>query len=508
MLTIMNFKPYLFFAVAVVLIFNQFGRAVAQDMPGKRDSINSVILNEKRVIQVILPDGYKAGSATKYDVLYITDDWNIKLGRDIQHFIADEHTMPPMIIVGVLNTDRSKDFLPTHNEGNKTSGGADKFLKFFKDELIPYIDKTYPSDGDNTLFGHSFGGVFVTYALLNEPQLFSNYIAGDPSYWWDNGVMLKQVKEKLPSLAGKGKALYIGGREGQGMKEMNINAMDSLLKKDAPAGFEWVVKAYPKESHGTVRLKNMYDGLRFAYSDYGGKPLEFHPSNGIVLKNKPIKIWYFEDTTKVHYTFDGSEPLLTSPVVKPELELTGAAKVTIRQIAGRSKFDKTTRGEFKEGNYLPAKSLKKGYQPGGLHYAYYEGQWDKLPDFKSLKPVKEGVADSTFSIDKQPRQNNFGLVLDGQIEVKQEGYYIFGLGSDDGCKVYLDNKVVIDLDGLHDGDIERSYIVPLKKGFYPLRIEYFQKEGGRKLELVYVTPDNIAKKKITPIPYALQYGQR
>ncbi|QEM06911.1 hypothetical protein DIU31_026645 [Mucilaginibacter rubeus] len=504
----MKNRTYLFLSFTIALIFSLSGRAAAQDLPGKRDSINSVILNEKRVIQVILPDGYKAGSATKYDVLYIIDDWNIKLGRDIQHFIFDEHTMPPMIIVGVLNVDRDRDFLPTHNNGNKTSGGADKFLKFFKEELIPYIDKTYPSDGDNTLFGHSFGGVFVTYALLNEPQLFNNYIAGDPSYWWDNGVMLKQVKEKLPSLAGKEKALYIGGREGRGMKEMKINAMDSLLKKDAPTGFEWVVKAYPAESHGTVRLKNFYDGLRFAYNDYGGKPLEFHPSGGIVLKDKPIKIWYFNDTTKVHYTFDGSQPLVTSPFAKPEIELSGPAKVTLRQIASRPKFDKSTSGDFREGTYLPAKPLRKNYKPGGFHYAYYEGPWDKLPDFKALKPVKEGVADSTFDINKLPRQNNFGVVMDGQFEVKQDGYYIFGLGSDDGCKVYLNEKLIIDLDGLHDADIQRSYISPLKKGFYPLRIEYFQKEGGRKLDFVYVTPDNIAKKKITPIPYALQYGPR
>jgi hypothetical protein len=82
------------------------------------------------------------------------------------------------------------------------------------------------------------------------------------------------------------------------------------------------------------------------------------------------------------------------------------------------------------------------------------------------------------------------------------------MSSDDGSKVYLGDKLIIDLDGLHGDDLARSYIVPLKKGFYPLRIEYFQKEGGRKLELVYVTPDNIVKKRPTPIPYALQYGHR
>ncbi|HEY8927723.1 MAG TPA: PA14 domain-containing protein [Mucilaginibacter sp.] len=504
----MNTRPILFLALAILLIFNLSGSADAQDIPGKRDSINSAVLNEKRILQVIMPDDYKAGSTTKYDVLYIIDDWNIKLGRDIQHFIFDEHTMPPMIIVGLLNTDRDKDFLPTHNEGNKTSGSAGKFLKFFKDELIPYVNKTYPTTGDNTLFGHSFGGVFVTYALINEPQLFNNYIAGDPSYWWDNGVMLKQVKDKLPSLANSGKSLYIGGREGQGMKEMKINDMDSLLKKDAPAGLLWEVKAYPKESHGTVRIHNMYDGLRWAYDGWGGKPLEFHPSNGIVLKNKPVKIWYFDDTTNVHYTFDGTLPSKASPIVRPEIELAGAAKVTMQQIATRHQFDKSAVGEFTEGTYLPTKALTKGYKPGGFHYTYYEGAWDMLPDFKTLKPVKEGVADSTFNINKLPRENNFGLVIAGQFEVKQDGYYLFGLAADDGCKVYLNDKLIIDLDGLHDADINRSYLAPLKKGFYPLRIEYFQKEGGRKLDFKYVTPDNFVKKKVTSIPYALQYGSR
>lgn len=504
----MNKKNYAFLMLPIVLICSFLGNVKGQDLPGKRDSINSAILKEKRVIQIVLPEKYKPGSTDKYDVLYILDDWNIKLGYDIQRFIENEHTMPPTIIVGVLNTDRDRDFLPTHSAGNKTSGSADKFLRFFKEELIPYIDKTYPSDGDNTLFGHSFGGVFVTYALLNEPQLFNNYIAGDPSYWWDSGVMLKQVKEKLPSLANKGKTLYIGGREGQGMKEMNINPVDSLLKKDAPAGFRWVVNAYPNESHGTVRLKNFYDGLRFVNSDYDGKPIMFHPTSGIVLKNKPVKIWYFDDTTKVHYTLDGSQPLITSALAKPEIELSGPATIIFRKVTGRPKFDQTITGEFKEGSYLATARLRKDYKPGGFNYAYYEGQWDKLPDFKTLTPVKEGIADSTFNIDKLPRQNNFAVVIDGQFEVKEEGYYIFGMSSDDGSKVYLDNHLIIDLDGLHGDDIERSYIAPLKKGFYPLRIEYFQKDGGRKLELVYVTPDNILKKKPTPIPYALQYGRR
>src|SRR5258708_5043184 len=130
-----------------------FVKLVAQDLPGKKDSIYSDILKEKRFIQIILPEKYKPGSTEKYDVLYVTDgDWNTKVASQVADFLEDEAAIPPIIIVGVLNTDRDRDLLPTHNKSNKTSGGADKFLSFMKSELIPYINKTYPSNGENTLF--------------------------------------------------------------------------------------------------------------------------------------------------------------------------------------------------------------------------------------------------------------------------------------------------------------------------------------------------------------------
>jgi predicted alpha/beta superfamily hydrolase len=67
--------------------------------------------------------------------------------------------------------------LPVHVPQPVISGGAANFLAFFKDELIPYIDRAYPTNGTNSLCGHSYGGLFVLYALLSEPQLFGSYYA-------------------------------------------------------------------------------------------------------------------------------------------------------------------------------------------------------------------------------------------------------------------------------------------------------------------------------------------
>jgi predicted alpha/beta superfamily hydrolase len=504
----MNTKTGLTLVLLIITLCSWACITTAQDLPGKRDSIQSTILNEKRVIQVVLPQSYKPGSKDKYDVLYVLDgDWNTKTATDVERFIEGEAYMPPTIIVGVLNVDRDRDLTPTHSADNKTSGGAAKFLGFLKNELIPYVDKTYPSNGDNTIFGHSFGGLFVMYALLNEPQTFKSYIAADPSFWWDKGYMNKVAVDKLPGLINMNKTLYISGREGEPYKGMGIVSMDSILKAKAPAGFTWKDLAYPDETHGSVRLKSMYDGLKFTYAGYGGGKIEFHPMSGVVLKDKPIKIWYFSDTSKARYTIDGSEPASTSPQMRTEITLSGPAKVIIKKFSNRGRYDKIATADFKEGMAWPAAAKIKNAKPGGFHYAYYEGEWDKLPDFKTLKPVKTGITDTSFNIDKFPRQNNFALLIEGYVDVKEDGYYLFGLDSDDGSKLYLNNQLIIDFDGLHGSGDGKSYIVPLQKGFYPIKIEYFQKDGGRKLDLKYLPPPLKLREPIS-IPLALQYSRK
>src|SRR6187549_20344 len=124
-----------------IFFFISLTNAVAQDLPGKRDSLYSEILKEKRILQVLLPENYRPGSEEKYEVLYILDgESNLKSISAIQQFAEGESYMPPIIFVAVFNTDRDRDFLPTHTAENATSGGADKFLAFFKNELIPYIN--------------------------------------------------------------------------------------------------------------------------------------------------------------------------------------------------------------------------------------------------------------------------------------------------------------------------------------------------------------------------------
>ena len=222
-------------------------------LPGLKDSIYSETLKEGRVLQVQLPKEYKAGTTDKYPVLYLTDgEWNAGLMAEVQTWSRQWGFNPPIIMVGVVNTylngdnQRGRDLTPTGKEG---SGGGPAFLAFIKNELIPYINKTYPSSGSSILWGHSLGGMFVLYALCKEPQLFDAYIAADPSLWWDNGYMLKLTDSSIGKLKTI-KSLLITGRTGSPWHEMRIDSLELLLTKKAPPTLQW--KALSSHLHRPI----------------------------------------------------------------------------------------------------------------------------------------------------------------------------------------------------------------------------------------------------------------
>lgn len=502
----MKNHPLLFVAGLIALLCLIFKPAVAQELPGIKDTLYSQVLQEQRIIRVILPKDYKAGSDEKYDVLYLLDgDWHTNIASQIHAYLEQEGYVPPTIIVSVFNVDRNRDFLPTRMTQNPTSGGADNFLSFLKEELIPYVNKTYPSNGENTLYGASFGGVFSMYAFLKDPHLFDSYLASDPSFWWDGGYLPRLAAEKLPTIQGSNKTFYISGREGHDYKGMFIATMDSVFKANAPVGLKYEFHAYAGETHSSVNFKTIYDGLKFSYAGYNMKNIDFHPMNGIVLKDKPIKVWCFSDVSAVRYTTDGTEPSENSAKMENEITLAGPAALTMRSFSTRRRYAKVSTGIFREGKALAAGSKPRKAVAGGLKYTYYEGSWDSLPDFKKLKPVQRGYMDKDFNLQKLPRENDFAILLEGHIEIQEEGYYIFGLDSDDGSRLYLGDQLLINHDGLHSKGNAKSYIVPLKKGFYPLRMEYFQKDGGRGFDLIYVTPNNLQPQ---PIPLEVQYSRK
>ena len=143
----------------------------------------SKILNEDRTLLINLPEGYDE-TTNSYPVLYIL------YGGQVQGYFAEAvhivdrlsvgSKIPDMIIIGVKNTDRYRDNLPINRNGEP--GGAENFLKFFKEELIPYIDKSYRTKDFRILLGPQAGATFSVYALIEESGFFKVNIITNP-FW-------------------------------------------------------------------------------------------------------------------------------------------------------------------------------------------------------------------------------------------------------------------------------------------------------------------------------------
>ena len=103
--------------------------------------------------------------------------------------------MRPVILIGIgyadlINsaTHRKHDFSPPFGRTPGRTGGADAYLQFLKQTIIPYAEAHLPlARGERVLAGHSYGGLFATHALCREPDLFRAYLIMSPALWFDGG---------------------------------------------------------------------------------------------------------------------------------------------------------------------------------------------------------------------------------------------------------------------------------------------------------------------------------
>lgn len=245
---------------------------------GTQYILKSEILQEERPIIISLPLGYK-NSDVNYPVLYLLDGLgNIKHEIGTVELLTDSGIIPPMIIVGIESLDRSRDLTPSNagedvyggvgKAGIPQSGGAPKFLQFLEEELIPYVDKNYQTHPYRLLEGHSFGGLFCTYTLMEKPDIFDAFIIQAPALWWNKEEMTKKAKDFFKSNTNLDKSVYfgIGGGDGWGMQQELIRYVD-VVKQNTPKNFQWKHEEVGDEDHDTSRLLLNYYGLKYVFSD-------------------------------------------------------------------------------------------------------------------------------------------------------------------------------------------------------------------------------------------------
>jgi predicted alpha/beta superfamily hydrolase len=258
---------------------------------GVLDSIYSESLKEHRKIYVQLPADYDPTKNQKYPVVYILDGEVFLPTVNNVHTFYSGGFMPEMVLIGISNDkNRMRDLTTskvTEMYGmpfEQENGEAYNFSKFIETELIPFVENKYPVTNFRTLIGHSYGGLFALYTLINHPELFSNYLAIDPSLDWDNQQLIREAKDKVLSANYKGKSLFMSlaghvhmQKSGMTLNEIKKDTTDftifsrsniafSEVLKQNELAFEW--KFYPRDLHGTISFPSIMDGLISVFKWY------------------------------------------------------------------------------------------------------------------------------------------------------------------------------------------------------------------------------------------------
>lgn len=254
---------------------------------GLVDSLYSEILEESRKFYVQVPTSYNDRQDQKYPVAFILDgEIFLPTVNDFQNYYSGGFT-PEMVLVGIANDkNRLRDLSTskiTTKYGmpfNEKNGEAKNFRKFIQEELIPFIESKYPVTNYRTLIGHSYGGLFTISTLIYQPNLFSNYLAIDPSLDWDNQKLLKEAQELFSKQDYTNKSLFVSLAGQLHMQNSKITidnvmqdssdftlfarsniAFSDLVNKNARNGLSFNWKYYPNDIHGTIPFPSIMDGL-------------------------------------------------------------------------------------------------------------------------------------------------------------------------------------------------------------------------------------------------------
>jgi len=221
----------------------------------------------------------------------------------------------------------------------------------------------------------------------------------------------------------------------------------------------------------SLRVERHYDrlaamGLNFRIpppSGAGGRSVIFHDT--LVTLASPVS------HGEVYYSLGEKDTIPTSLYSHP---------ITIGDDEVLRSQTVLTNG--RKSNIVTTEFVRADPKINGLNYSYYEGGWDSLPDFKSLTPARSGRMYDIGLGEIPHREDQFGVRISGFITTDEEGDYRFYLSSDDGSKLFIDERETVNNDGLHAA---REVNAPLRltKGKHALVILYFERWGDQSLSL-------------------------
>ena len=223
-------------------------------------------------------------------------------------------------------------------------------------------------------------------------------------------------------------------------------------------------------------------------------PPTFESIEKIFIDSLDVKVKSDRENVEIRYTINGNTPTIESTLANEKVTLTTTTVLTARCFRDGNPVSGSVQKTFTKVE--PEHALKINDVIKGIKYRYFEGNWEVLPDFNSLTPVDEGVV-SSITLSPKKSSNYFGFEYDGYIRIPGDGIYNFYTASDDGSRLFINDKLIVDNDGLH-GIVDKGGVIALKEGYHRIRIDFFESAGGEDLK-VYLKGPGMEKQFIPDV---------
>lgn len=251
----------------------KFPQVIIPDTEVRR--LASSIASYEYHIYIALPTGY-ADSDQKYPTLYVLDPHlTFGMSSEITRLLAFGQELPQLICIGIgfsgpgkdIESYQARDYVPKAQIDDPALGGAENFLRFIGEDLIPFIGSEYRTDPkDNCFMGSSLAGLFGLYALFRQPDTFQRYIIGSPWTDKDTQQVLKFETEYALNHSDLPATVFIGaGSLEPKFVVDNIMKLEKVFENRGYPNLRLQAHIFEGETHLSVVPSNISRGLKAVY---------------------------------------------------------------------------------------------------------------------------------------------------------------------------------------------------------------------------------------------------
>ena len=231
--------------------------------------ISSSVLKQNRSINVSIP---KAFLNNELPVLFLLDGGKSEQLNFILKTVSEvlnEGSIQPFIIVGIENIERNYDFTSRTSVRKDRKwvpkfGNAHRFKQFIVSELIPFIEQNYPVSKDRSIIGESLGGLLIMDILYQYPNEFSNYIAIDPSLWWNDNELLKRFEKEWKFKESSNISLWISSSKTKAIWDVT-HSFDQWITKEKLISNYWF-DVDEEQTHFSIFKAHVKKALKWNFS--------------------------------------------------------------------------------------------------------------------------------------------------------------------------------------------------------------------------------------------------